>query len=76
MPDYHFQLQPSGPNAPEHESVQAQDDEEARTLAEMRLLLGAAFDGVTVTRDGMQAFQLVRDRGPEVSPSQKTSQGD
>lgn len=77
MPDYQFHLQPSGPSAPEYESVQAQDDEEARTLAEMRLLLGAAFNGVVVTRDGMEPFQLVRDRGPRVrlSPQRPSRDG-
>lgn len=73
MPDYHFQLQSTGPSASEQELVTAQDDEEARTLAEMRLLLGASFSVVTVSREGMEPFRLLRDRGPNMHVASRTA---
>jgi len=64
MPDYRFQLLPRGAAVRFEEPVTAADDEEARALAEMRLLLGETFVDVTVIRDGVAAFRVQRDARP------------
>lgn len=74
MPDYCFHLHPVGAVKPELETVSAHDDEEARTLAQMRLLLSAAFSSVTVSRSGMEPMNFSRDRAFKASnPSQGTT---
>lgn len=61
MPDYCFQLHQSGQQAPAVETVFASDDVEARTLAEIRLLLSGDFTGVDVFLRSRKKFALSRD---------------
>jgi hypothetical protein len=42
--------------------VEASDDQEARSLAELRLTLSSAFKHVEVERDGVELVRLHRDR--------------
>lgn len=61
MPTYVFHLH-DGPDVPPRtEQVEAADDEEARTLAELRLTLSSAFKHVEVQRDGVELARLHRD---------------
>jgi len=41
--------------------VEASDDQEARSLAELRLTLSSAFKHVEVERDGVELVRLHRD---------------
>ena len=43
------------------EIVAARDDQEARSLAELRLLLSSDFTSIAVRRDGKPRFELHRD---------------
>ena len=63
MPTYVFHLH-DGPGVPPRtESVEARDDHEAQTLAELRLTLSSAFKHVEVQRDGVELARLHRDSG-------------
>lgn len=46
------------------EVVAARDDQEARSLAELRLLLSSDFCSIAVRRDGKPRFELHRDTSP------------
>lgn len=61
MPRYTFYLRASGQAAIDAEKVDAVDDAEARSLAELRLLLDRVFTQVQVTRDGRECFRVSRD---------------
>ena len=63
MPIYIFHLHDGPAVPPRAESVQASDDVEARTLAELRLKLSSAFTHVEVERDGVEICRLHRDSG-------------
>ena len=64
MPDYNFHLHGDDPAPPAIETVAAADDQEARDLAEMRLLLGRGFSKIVVDRQGMEPIHIQRDRKP------------
>ena len=61
MPTYVFHLHDGPDIPPRTESVEASDDREARTLAELRLTLSSAFTHVEVQRDGVELARLHRD---------------
>jgi hypothetical protein len=61
MPTYIFHLHDGPAVAPRTESVEAHDDQEARSLAELRLTLSSAFTHVEVERDGVELERLHRD---------------
>ncbi|KQS54246.1 hypothetical protein ASG17_11385 [Brevundimonas sp. Leaf363] len=67
MPDYIFEIWRRGVPTPDLEPAAAADDVQARSLAELRLLMGPAFVAVTVRRMGMEAFTLGRE-GAVASP--------
>lgn len=61
MPTYVFHLH-DGPDVPSRkETVEANDDQEARSLAELRLTLSSAFKHIEVERDGVELARLHRD---------------
>ena len=66
MPTYVFHLH-DGPDVPlRTEVVEACDDQEARTLAELRLTLSTAFTQVEFDRDGIKVARLHREgQGPK-----------
>lgn len=61
MPDYSFKLHQRGRQTPALETVSATDDLEAKTLAEIRLLLSDDFTGVDVFLRSRKKFALSRD---------------
>ncbi len=61
MPDYSFRLHQRDRPTPAVEIVSATDDVEAKTLAEIRLLLGPDFTGVDVYLRSRKKFALARD---------------
>lgn len=61
MPTYVFQLHDGPSERPSEETVEATDLDQARDLAEMRLLLGNQFTHVEVLQDGEQRLRLKRD---------------
>lgn len=61
MPDCSFELHLRGRQTPAVETVSATDDVEARTLAEIRLLLSEEFTGVDVFLKSRKKFGLSRD---------------
>lgn len=65
MTTYVFHLHDGPETPPRTEQVEAHDDSEARSLAELRLTLSSAFTHVEVNRDGLELFRLHRD---SVSP--------
>ncbi|WP_419755957.1 hypothetical protein [Brevundimonas sp.] len=65
MPTYIFHLHDGPAVAPNTESVEAHDDQEARSLAELRLILSSAFTHVEIERDCVELARLHRDsQGP------------
>lgn len=66
MPEYQSQLRPQDSSESVFEPVIALDDDEARGLAEIRLLLTRGGAAVTVSRSGLEILHLRRDasRGP------------
>jgi len=63
MPTYVFHLHDGPDTAPRTETVEASDDQQARSLAELRLTLSAAFKHVEVEREGVELARLHRDSG-------------
>jgi hypothetical protein len=63
MPSYTFHLHDGPTVPPRTEHVEAQDDIEARSLADLRLTLSSAFTHIEVDRDGKELFRLHRDSG-------------
>lgn len=61
MPTYVFHLHDGPSVAPQEESVDATDIDQARDLAEMRLLLSNQFTHVNVLLDGEKKLGLKRD---------------
>lgn len=61
MPTYVFHLHDGPDVPPRRETVEANDDQEARSLAELRLTLSSAFKHVEVERDGVELVRLRRD---------------
>jgi hypothetical protein len=61
VPDYHLHLRAEGAAEPVCEKFDALDDEEARGLAELRLLMTRGVAGVTVLRSGVEVLHLERD---------------
>ena len=61
MPTYVFRLHDGAAVSPRTENVEADDDQEAHALAELRLMLTAAFTHVEVERDGVELLRLHRD---------------
>jgi len=61
MPTYAFHLHDGPAVPPRVERIDAYDDEEARTLAELRLTLSSGFTHIEVERDGVELFRLHRD---------------
>jgi hypothetical protein len=68
MPTYVFHLHDGPDVEPRTERVEAGDHEEARSLAELRLILSSAFTHVEVEHDGKELFRMQRD-------SQRTDTG-
>jgi len=65
MPTYVFHLHDGPEHPPRTETVEAHDDHEARSLAELRLTLSSAFKHVEVEREGVELLRLHRDsEGP------------
>ena len=65
MPTYVFHLHDGPTVAPRTELVDANDDEEARSLAELRLTLSFGFTHLEIERDGVELARLHRDsQGP------------
>lgn len=61
MPEYQFHLRSLGSSDPMSEPVSALDDDEARGLAEIRLLLTRGAAAVTVSRSGVEVLRVERD---------------
>ncbi len=61
MPEYQFHLRSTDSSDPVSEPVSALDDDEARGLAEIRLLLSRGVAAVTVSRSGVEILQVERD---------------
>jgi hypothetical protein len=61
MPEYLFHLHDGPARPPMDETVEAQDDAEAKDLAQIRLSLSRAFTDVRVRRNGVELFHLRRD---------------
>jgi hypothetical protein len=61
MPTYVFHLHDGPSVPPQEESVEATDIDQARDLAEMRLLLSSQFTHVNVLLDGEEKLRLRRD---------------
>ncbi len=61
MPTYVFHLHDGAAVSPRTETVEAHDDQEARGLAELRLMLSSDFTHVEVERDGAELLRLHRD---------------
>lgn len=61
MPTYVFHLHDGPTVPPREESVEATDLDQARDLAEMRLLLSNQFTQVEVLLDGEKQLRLKRD---------------
>ncbi|WP_332676838.1 hypothetical protein [Brevundimonas sp.] len=61
MPTYVFHLHDGPSVPPQEEAVEATDIDQARDLAEMRLLLGNQFTHVNVLLDGEEKLRLKRD---------------
>ncbi|KQY96564.1 hypothetical protein [Brevundimonas sp. Root1423] len=61
MPTYVFHLHDGPSVPPREESVEATDLEQARDLAEMRLLLSSQFTHIEVLQDGEELLRLKRD---------------
>ena len=61
MPEYQFHLRSLDFSDPMSEPVSALDDDEARGLAEIRLLLTRGVAAVTVSRSGVQILHVERD---------------
>jgi hypothetical protein len=68
MPEYQFHLLPQGATQPLFEAVEAIDDEEARSLAEIRLLLTNGVAGVTIVRSGVEILRLGEDASSVPGP--------
>ncbi len=60
MPAYVFRLHDGPDTPPQHETVEAGSDEEARDLAEIRIRLSGTFTAVDVSRDGQDVFSIRR----------------
>ena len=63
MPTHVIHLHDGPAVPPRSEQVEARDDGEARSLAELRLMLSSAFTHVEVDREGSELFRLHRDSG-------------
>jgi len=61
MPIYVFHLHDGPETPPRTEIVEAGDDDEAQSLAELRLTLSLGFTHIEVERDGEEIFRLHRD---------------
>lgn len=61
MPQYQFQLRSRDCSEPVFEPVSACDDDEARSLAEIRLLMTRGVSAVTVSRSGLEILRVHRD---------------
>ena len=75
MPLYEFRLELQGAAEPVCEQVQAIDIDEARSLAELRLLLTHGMERVTVSHFGAEILQLERDARPRWNGSSCPSHG-
>ncbi|MDB5420542.1 MAG: hypothetical protein JWR59_489 [Brevundimonas sp.] len=75
MPLYEFRLELQGAAEPACEQVQAIDIDEARSLAELRLLLTHGMERVTVSHFGAEILQLERDARPRWNSSSCPSHG-
>lgn len=60
MPSYTLQLRDDGEDPILSEAVEAADDEEARELATIRLLLMTEYHCVTVIKDGRRVGKYLR----------------
>lgn len=63
VPTYVFHLHDGPDVPPRSETLEASDDQEARSLAELRLTLSSAFKHIEVERDGVELARLHRDSG-------------
>lgn len=61
MPTYVFHLHDGPSVPPREETVEATDLDQARDLAEMRLLLNNQFTQIEVRQDGEERLRLKRD---------------
>lgn len=61
MPTYVFHLHDGPTVPPQEETVEASDLDQARDLAEMRLLLSGQFTHIEVMLDGEEQLRLKRD---------------
>lgn len=61
MPTYVFHLHDGPSDPPQEEAIEATDLDQARDLAEMRLLLSSQFTHVEVLQDGEERLRLKRD---------------
>lgn len=64
MSHYIFHLHDGPGVTPVEEVVEAIDDQEAKGLAELRLMLGHSFTHVEVVKEGVELFRLERDGPP------------
>ncbi|MDB5420215.1 MAG: transcriptional regulator, Crp/Fnr family [Brevundimonas sp.] len=71
MPEYEFHLRPQGSRTLQCEQVVALDDDEARSLAEMRLLMTRGVCQVTVHRSGLELHRLERDAVHRQDPTRE-----
>ena len=62
MAEYQFCLRTPGASCAAWELIDAMDDDEARSLAEIRLLLTGDVATVTVFRSGVEMLHVERDR--------------
>ncbi len=58
MPEYQFRLMAHDAPTPLFEAVDAVDDEEARSLAEIRFLLSQGVARVAIVRSGVQIVRV------------------
>lgn len=64
MPEYHFGLLPHDSAETRFETIEAVDDEQARSLAEIRLLMTPGMAGVSVVCSGVELVRLSQTASP------------
>lgn len=65
MSNYILHLHDGPGVTPVEEVVEAIDDQEAKSLAELRLMLSHSFTHVEVVKEGVELFRLERTVSPE-----------
>ncbi len=76
MPTFVFRLHDGPEVEPVLETVRALDEQDARHLAELRLMLSRDFTHVEVHRDGQELFRLRRDSQPSVGRQRNFTPGE